>query len=223
MALFQRFAPAPDIEILIWQIAETEVQLAENVVLQEGEKIKLSNLSHPEKRQEFLALRQCLYVFFKNENHPYSGGRPPVFYTENGKPFLKNGWKISFSHTHGFAGVALSRNFEVGLDLEMHRVGIKRIAPKFLREGEKATLRKETEIAHITHYWGIKEAMVKITGDRRLNFKKQLLVEPFFYDEKKEARGKILLEKETLEISAVFGNFGNLHWTVGWALPQPTV
>lgn len=212
MPLFLRKDISSKATILLWEIIESETELLNSVTLHPSDREKFQKFSHENKKREFLALRCCLKEYFR-EN-------PPVFYTAEGKPFLKNGYKISFSHSRHFAGIIVSRNHEVGIDLELHREGILRIAHKFMRQEEEASIRNETRIPHLTFYWGAKEVMVKITGDRRHNFIKELCVKPFSFSPCSNSCGSIRNGNSKKEVDLFFENIGNLYITYGWQKPE---
>ncbi len=178
------------------------------VILHPSDKAKYEKLNHTGKKCEFLALRLCLREYF--------GENPPVFYYDNGKPYLEGPHHISFSHTNGFAGMIISRQGPVGIDLEVYRASIKRIAPKFLRKEEASALTPEWEVDQIIHFWGAKEVMVKITGDRRMNFKKHLRVSPFAHQNFQETSGMIRSGSVNKRIKLYFKTIRDLHISYGW-------
>lgn len=108
-------------------------------------------------------------------------GKPvEVLKDRNGKPYLPNNTpNISLTHTPQFAGVMLSEAHEVGIDLEPVNPKVERIAPKFLRADEIESINPEEKIERLILYWSAKEAMYKLHGRRQLEFKTQLLIEPF--------------------------------------------
>lgn len=195
-------------ELLLWKITENEDELLSQIEMHPSDAEKFKRFTHENKRKEFLALRCCLNQFF--------GKNPEVHYTIDGKPYLKNGYYISFSHSRQYAGIIVSKQAEVGIDLELYRHGILRIAHKFMRTEEDASLQEETKVQHITYYWGAKEVMVKITGDRRHNFIKELSVIPFNYSEITSSTGYINTAKYTKEISLFFEKYHDLYITYGW-------
>ena len=54
-----------------------------------------------------------------------------LFYDDYGKPHLKDGKCISITHSHNFSAIIVSDK-EVGIDIEMQREKIRRIAHKFI-------------------------------------------------------------------------------------------
>ncbi len=173
MSIFIRKQIPNQASILIWKIEETETQLLEQVFLHPSDQNRFNRISHERSRIEFLALRCCL--------KDYYGENPEVYYEETGKPYTKNGDHISFTHTRGFAGVIISKTSPVGIDLELHRDQILRIAHKFISPREGATIKDMNRIEHLTFYWGAKEVAIKITGNHHLSFIEQLQVMPFDY------------------------------------------
>lgn len=206
--MIKRKNVGPRCQVIVWKIEESVEELLAMISLHPSDKEKFGLLHNPEKQREFLALRCCLSDMF--------GENPPVFYTSNGKPYLEEGGHISFSHTRGFAGMIISRDKRVGIDLEMHRESFRRIAPKFMSESENRCLQKETEIEQLIHYWGAKEVMVKITGNRRHNFKQHLRVAPFTYSPGSCGCGMVVTENLHLPVQFLFDSIDGLHLTYGW-------
>ncbi len=194
--------------LILWKITEKEDELKQQITLHQSDSERFKRFTHENKRKEFLALRCCLNKYF--------GQNPEVFYTADGKPYLKNGHYISFSHSRHYAGIMVSKTAEVGIDLELYREGILRIAHKFMRPEEDSSLQENTKIEHTTYYWGAKEVMVKITGDRKHNFLKELLVKPFDYAENTISTGFINAKEYSKEVCLHFEKMGELFITYGW-------
>ncbi len=208
MPLFARKEIDSTAVLLLWKITEEESELLSLITLHTSDKERFKRFTHQNKRKEFLALRCCLSEYF--------GQNPEVFYTIDGKPYLSNNHFISFSHSRQYAGVMVSKAAEVGLDLELHREGILRIAHKFMRPEEDATVIEENRIAHTTYYWGAKEVMVKITGNRKLNFLKELAVKPFTYSSYQKSTGLINTKTYCKEVCLFFEKQEDLYITYGW-------
>ena len=99
---------------------------------------------------------------------------------ESGKPFLKNSSQhLSISHTPVFAAAMLSKHAPVGIDLEMVNPKVERIAHKFIREDEINSIKAKEKIEKLILYWSAKEALYKLYGKRNIEFKTQLLIDPF--------------------------------------------
>ncbi|MFN8286008.1 MAG: 4'-phosphopantetheinyl transferase superfamily protein [Chitinophagales bacterium] len=129
-------------------------------------------ITHEKKQLQWLATRHLV-----NEltGHPCE-----VLKDAYGKPYLKDSaQKVSITHTALFAGVLLSDKQQVGMDLEMITPKVERIAHKFLYPEELAAIKADEKIEKLILYWSAKEALYKLHGRRQLEFKSQLLIEPF--------------------------------------------
>jgi phosphopantetheinyl transferase (holo-ACP synthase) len=196
-----------DVRCLIWRIDEEIDELKSGIYLHPSDQTKLNSFHHPPRMKEFFAIRQCLKVAF--------GNNPEVFYSENGKPYLTTKEiELSFSHTKDFAAIAISSK-NIGLDIEVHQEKIKRIAAKFLRQEEAQSLSKEKEIPHLLAYWGAKEAVVKIEDDKKLDFKKEIHVEPFYYSSPTLMQVKLVKTERAKYYQMDFQEVGPLFVTIG--------
>lgn len=194
--------------LILWQITEDEDQLRQRITMHPSDSEKFARLAHPVKRREFLALRCCLQEYF--------GYNPPVHYQPSGKPYLRKEGYISFAHTQDYAGVIVSPYYPVGLDLETYRPGIRQVASKYLRDNELKAVGPDEDITDLIRYWGAKEAMIKITGNRRLDLKKNLRVAPFGRHQLQPARGLICSNGQCDNVKFYFWQNGPLHITIGW-------
>lgn len=86
-----------------------------------------------------------------------------ISHEQSGKPVLRNGWKISISHTKGFCSVIISPDYEVAVDIEYTSDRVNRIAHKFIREDEQADTIDEKLI-----HWSAKETLYKLYSADRL-------------------------------------------------------
>ena len=101
------------------------------------------------------------------------------------KAFLSGNF-ISITHSHNFTGIIVSTSEEVGIDIEMQRNKILRIAHKFTPFEEYKTLANTDAIVRkLTIVWGAKESLYKIYGNRGLSFLHHINVHDFMFDAKK--------------------------------------
>jgi 4'-phosphopantetheinyl transferase EntD len=117
-----------------------------------------------------------------------------IGHKESGKPILKD-WHISISHTKGYAAVLLSKNHEVGIDIEYVSDRVKRIADRFLRPDEQA----ENTIDLLLH-WCAKEAIYKLYSELDLTFQQMKIVDlqpqsDFFHVENESKNGLVSVTK----------------------------
>lgn len=93
------------------------------------------------------------------------GYEPLVEHNEDGKPMIE-GYHISISHTLGYVAVILSRDYEVGVDIEYVSDRVNRISSRFLRDDEVFADTKDKLIA-----WCVKETMYKLFSSEHLALK----------------------------------------------------
>lgn len=162
-------------ELGLWQIEEPEEWFLHHLLLSP---IELRQLSHMKgrRRLEWLAVRQLVHQMSGREK------RGAFVKDEFGKPHLQDSaYQISISHSDGLAA-AIAAPVSVGIDIQKIVTKITRIAHKFLREEERASIQDETHIPHMHLYWGAKEALYKAYGRRELDFKQHIIVQPFSFN-----------------------------------------
>lgn len=175
MPLLSHESIMPVGELGLWEITETESFFIEKLNLVPTEMDYISTLKG-RRKLEWLAGRYLLH---------YMSGRQvrgACIKDEYGKPFLQDSpYQISISHSRELASV-IAAPFSVGIDIQKLVGKIERIAHKFMRDDEMASLQAATRLEHLHVYWGAKEALYKAYGRRELDFKKHILIEPFVYD-----------------------------------------
>jgi phosphopantetheinyl transferase len=120
-----------------------------------------------------------------------------LFYDQWGKPHLKDGNHISITHSHHFTGIIVSDHREVGIDIEMQREKILRIANKFTPLEEYKTIANaEALIRKLTIVWGAKESLFKIYAKQGLSFLHHVEVKDFGFDES-ETTAEILFHGDS--------------------------
>ncbi len=93
------------------------------------------------------------------------GYEPLLEHNEDGKPIIED-YHISISHTLGYVAVILSREYEVGIDVEYVSDRVNRISSRFLRDDEVFT-----DIIDILTAWCAKETMYKLFSSEHLSLK----------------------------------------------------
>ena len=150
----------------VWKLTETEEELLSLRALSAEETECLSNLKAERRRIEWLASRILLQRLFA-ENIK-------ITYLPNGKPMLvQPNCFFSLSHSKDFVAVIISRNKEVGIDIEKIRNNIDALKDKFLSTEELKTIdTSDNLLLHL--YWGAKEAMYKIYSSSQPLFTEHL-------------------------------------------------
>lgn len=173
MPLYKTINSNPSTQILVWKITETFDELFGAVVLNEKNLIRLNGMKSEMHQRGFLSVRKLL------QEAGYSD--LDLYYDEFGKPHLKNEKHISITHSHDFSAIIISDEI-VGIDIELQRDKIIRIADKFINEKELSRLRSigvQDYIKKLTVKWGAKEAIFKIRNEKGISFKDHIKVNPF--------------------------------------------
>jgi phosphopantetheinyl transferase len=171
-------------QILVWKVTEPFAELFEQVVLNESNNNRLNGMKSEMHQRAFLSVRKLL------QETGYTD--LDLYYDEFGKPHLLDGKYISITHSHEFSAIIIS-NETVGIDIEMQRDKIIRIADKFcdtefqflapIVGSEKA----KEYIRKLTVIWGAKEAIFKIRNEKGISFKHHIHVEEFEINAKQTA------------------------------------
>lgn len=164
--------------ITIWKVEETQEQLQKGITLSPHCQKRFSGMKSEIHRRAFLSIRHllALYGYVDEDLH----------YSKAGKPYLKDGTHISITHSHHFTAIIIGRKDEVGIDIEMQRDKILRIAHKFTLVNEYRTLANtEAVVRKLTIVWGAKESLYKIYGQKGLSFLEHIFVSDFLFDDKK--------------------------------------
>ncbi len=177
MSLYQKFE-GPDYTIGLWRIEEDLPFFEE---LFQGH----PDIQHEHKRLQWFASRHLANVMLGRPDH--------IVNDEAGKPNLQtSAQNISISHTAGYAAVLLSSKFAVGIDVEAIYPKIERIALKFLKPDEVVAINEGEKLAKLTLYWSAKESLFKLYGWGGIDFKTQLIIEPFNMKEAGELKARII-------------------------------
>ncbi|WP_418696523.1 4'-phosphopantetheinyl transferase family protein [Bacteroides sp.] len=157
----------------IWKTDETLddllVMLPHKEVYREG----MQRFTSEHRRLEWIAVRVLLYTLLGEEKE--------IAYFPNGKPYLADASaSISISHTKGYVAVLLGTpDKEVGIDIEQYGERVRRVAHKFMREDEEASLFRGTEIWSLLLHWSAKETMFKCMNASDVDFREHMRVLPF--------------------------------------------
>jgi phosphopantetheinyl transferase len=99
------------------------------------------------------------------------------------KPFLeKDPYHFSISHCRDYAAVIISKEYRVGVDIEIVNQKIGRIIPKFLTDEECFLMPRGAIESTATLFWSVKESIYKWKGTGGIDFRKQIRIEDFSGD-----------------------------------------
>ncbi len=168
MPIYKTITPNKNTNVLVWKIEE-DLSFLEAIYLNDNSKNRLAKMKSEIHKKGFLSVRHLLAALGYSDKD--------LFYTEDGKPHLKDGKRISITHSFQFSAIIVS-NQVIGIDIEKNREKIIRIADKFVGN-EADFLRKENLVEQLTVIWGAKESLFKIHPDGGLLFKHHLPIEKF--------------------------------------------
>lgn len=171
MPLYKTITISGQTKLLIWKIEETFDELFKETPLTAHCLNRVEGMKDDLHRRGFMSVRHLLkelgYTDFD------------LFYDEKGKPHLMDGKKISITHSFIFSAIIVSDQ-EVGIDIEMQRSKILKIASKFTTvedyrglEGEAVLIRK------LTMVWGAKESLYKSFAEKGVSFLQHIYVDDF--------------------------------------------
>lgn len=158
MPIYKKHDAPYNTQLWIWHITEDEVHLIEGIKLTDSCVNRLADMKSQGHRLGFLSVRQLLKV---------AGYTPKaLLYDSFGKPHLCDGRYISISHSHSFSAIAIGDK-PLGVDIELERDKVHRIASKFLHPTEMTPIASDRLL---TTQWCIKEAVYKALGKKGISF-----------------------------------------------------
>ncbi len=174
MPIYKTITVNSHTKVLIWKVEESEEELKQGIQLTEKSQLRYNGMKSEVHRKGFLSIRHLLNAVGYED--------VDVNYDEKGKPHLNDSSFISMTHSFQFTGIIIGKK-EVGIDIEMQREKIKKIAPKFTPIEEYRNLGNgEDLVRKLTIVWGAKEALYKLYGKRGLLFLHDILVHDFNFE-----------------------------------------
>jgi 4'-phosphopantetheinyl transferase len=170
MPLFVKKDVAPHSVLGIWKINEDE----ETLYALAGTRFETDDLIR-ESSARLRIQRLCARLLLKELT-----GMMDLGYTSSGKPYLLlSGQSISISHSAELVAIIASDAPATGIDIEPIRPRIIPLAGKFLSVDELTNLDENVQTDQLHVYWGAKEALYKLQGEKGLIFSEQILIQPF--------------------------------------------
>lgn len=202
MPLYKTINHNSTTQILVWEITESLEELLGKVVLKEKTHLRLNKMKSQMHQRAFLSVRMLLQESGFNDFD--------LHYDEFGKPYFLDGKHVSITHSHHFSAIIIS-DATVGIDIEMQREKIIRIADKFVNEKELTRLKSfntNDYIKKLTVKWGAKEGIFKIRNEKGISFKDHIQVNTFELNDEKTIA---ILDFENIkqQFSIYFEEFDN--------------
>src|ERR1700743_2172583 len=187
MAIVYRHRVDDDTEFALWKIEEEAAELNKQLQLDANEKAYFERISKSKRHLHWLGTRVLLRTMLRTDE--YIDCKVDV----HDKPYLVNlPYHISFSHSFDYAAVMMSRNATVGIDIELIKEKVERIAEKFMRPAEMAFIEEDHKIEHLYVCWCAKEAIYKCYGQKEVSFLDNILLQPFEFASEGALRARLL-------------------------------
>lgn len=168
MPLFYTHNINENTRLAVWHITEEEdffrkIDIPHNII------------SHPHKRLQHLAGRYLLKVL--DPDFPAN-----EICLQGGRPYLPNGaWHFSISHCADYAAVIMSREWPVGIDVEVTTDKLRLLQNKFLSKQEQEIVQHNgNSIPHLQKLaacWSAKECMFKWYAKGNVDFRKDMIIQ----------------------------------------------
>ncbi len=194
MPIYKHLIISHETSISIWHISESLETISKGIVLKDTHRAKYENIKSITHQKSFWSVRKLL------EFNGFSD--LDLHYSDNGKPLLSKDISISISHSFDFSTVIISK-YQVGIDIEMIREKIVRIASKFAKN-ELDYLQKNDKLAeNLTIIWSVKEAVYKLGLKKSIHFNNEIFVS-LFEDNINEGRVRISLKENNFSLELPF-------------------
>ncbi|NND62814.1 MAG: 4'-phosphopantetheinyl transferase superfamily protein [Flavobacteriaceae bacterium] len=194
MPLYKTITVNPSTKVLIWKIEESYDSLAKGIELTHHCRQRVDGMKSDLHRRGFMSVRHLLAEEGYTDHD--------LYYDEKGKPHLNTHKKISITHSFTFSAIIIS-DIEVGIDIEMQRPKIIKIAHKFTPLEEYRTLANDDAVMRkLTMVWGAKESIYKSFAEKGVSFLQHIYVEDFRLDEMETSASVVYKNKsETYKIN----------------------
>lgn len=188
-----------DTSIALWKIEETAIELENQLQLKDHEISFLHKLVGEKRNLQWLATRVLLRKMLKTNDYI------DLRCDENGKPYLKSkSHFISLSHSYGYAAVIISESQKVGIDIEIIKPKIEKIAFKFLSNIELKNIDTQNTIPYLYVCWCAKEALYKMNGLRETSFKNHIFLQPFTFKSHGNFKATINKDQQTNDFTVFY-------------------
>ncbi|SDS02684.1 4'-phosphopantetheinyl transferase superfamily protein [Mucilaginibacter mallensis] len=193
MAIAYRQRVDDDTEFALWKIEEEADELYNQLQLDADEQAYFEQLSKGKRHLHWLGTRVLLRKMLNTDAFI------DCKVDAHGKPYLVNlPFQISMSHSFDYAAVMISKKSPVGIDIELIKEKVERIANKFMRPEEMDFIAADNNrIPQLYVCWCAKEAVYKCYGQKEVSFVNNILLEPFKFAE--QGTLQVSLDKEPVK------------------------
>ncbi len=177
MPLYKTITVNHHTKVFIWKIEESFEALSKGISLTQNCSRRVENMKSDLHKRGFMSIRHLMALEGFTDHD--------LYYDENGKPHLTGNKHISITHSFNFSAIIIS-DADVGIDIEMQRNKILRIAHKFTPIEEYRTIANEDALMRkLTIVWCAKESLYKSFAEKGVSFLEHIYVEDFRLDDTK--------------------------------------
>ncbi len=169
------YKPSTESILAVWRVEEGLDFFKSHTTLYKAER-RESEGYRSGRLLEWYAGRYLLQQFLPVNN------RPPCLKDRYGKPhLLGTHLEISMSHSHDLVAVALAK-ISCGIDIQLLTGKIRNIRHKFISDTELQSMQNPESLIAMHVYWGAKECIYKAHGKKKLDFRRNMSINPFNTD-----------------------------------------
>ncbi|MEZ2339123.1 4'-phosphopantetheinyl transferase family protein [Mucilaginibacter sp. RCC_168] len=214
MAIAYRQRIDDDTEFALWKIEEEADDLYKQLQLDEDEKAYVEKLSNGKRHLHWLGTRVLLRKMLHTDEYI------DCKVDAHGKPYLVNlPYHISLSHSFDYAAVMISKTHKVGIDIELIKQKVERIAGKFLRPDEMSfIINDEHKIEQLYVCWCAKEAIYKCNGEKEVSFADNIFLDPFSFNTRGELSAR--LHKNNINLDYIVSYMQYEGYMIGYVKGQ---
>lgn len=182
MPLYKTITVNKHTTVYIWKVEESFETLSEGIFLTPDCSQRVKGMKSELHRRGFMSIRHLLALAGYTDRD--------LYYDDLGKPHLNDDKYISITHSFNFTAIIVSEE-KVGIDIEMQRDKILKIASKFTPLDEYHTVANEEALVRkLTIVWGGKESIYKLMAEPGLGFLQHINITDFDF-ESSRTTGKV--------------------------------
>ena len=154
--------------LYVWVVHSCANTLFKGLDLTSKELEQYNTLNIEKRKVEFLACRRALKNIFTS--------KLVLQHHETGQPFIKETPHISIAHSHKYIAIVFGTD-NIGIDIELPQKKIQQVISRILSAKEYKSFLKNPSTEQACKLWGIKEAVLKYVGDKKLNYRDDIKVD----------------------------------------------
>lgn len=202
MPVFFQYEFSDSTKMAVWHIQEEEDFFLNGTALQR-------TITHPHKRLQHLAGRYLLSYLFPD--FP----QEEILIASTRKPYLKDDtFHFSVSHCGDYAAAIVSKDYRVGVDIELYQNKVLKVRDKFLNEREKELIKnEENNLSFITTLWSAKESVFKWWSYGGVDFGRNILFDNFSHQKEGIIEGRFVKDDFSKELEIHYRLFDEFSLT----------